>query len=781
MVRTMHVQIPDSPANALDLSKDFGHVVVAGRNMMKIYSIEEDEFVERVNLGGGKRGNYNLSCNDVVWSPIDDQLIATGATNGAVVLWNLGITGKSKQEKVFEDHKRTINKVNFHPTEAHCLITGSQDGTMRLFDLRTDLHRDNPTLVFHSYADSVRDVQFNPHQYWQFAAVSENGKIQLWDMRRTDRCEKHWPAHSSLVFACDWHPEIRNWLATGGRDRTIKVWDTAKGGPRHEPEHTIHTIGSVGRVKWRPQRRDYLSSSALVVESAIHVWDVKRPYVPFASFDKHKDVTTDIAWRGDPHVMISTSKDGTLYHHDFADAARPGDRANPVGLCLNGRGDITHASRYVPRPNKSITLPGNKIYRKNVQMSELFRMCKSKLVVHSLASKDVLSEEEVIRGIASKYRLTDGSLVELCDHNSKVALELGRGQVALTWTVLKTMFACSRAETRPLSGEVGAGPEEERGRVSRNRSQPGKQSRSGQQSRNVSGNTSESESESEDENCRTLTDIASGYTVAASIAGDFFGDAELAGLGVEHLVSLEGGKGGEIDQQNTSQDWVLHSEAFEQRQEIVEGGRNEELMVGVDSETETSLQTVTVEDKTSAVVVWGVHAGDNRPTWDHSQVVSETLSWFAETGDVQSSVSMYLVLAGVRGCDTSVDTLVEEAVLEHWFLAYIDLLQRLQLFTKSNEILRLCPLSSVNTMNHESTTVLSSCGSCGRNLTRKMGTWWCDKCRISPSTCSVCHAVVRGLLVWCQGCGHGGHVHHVLQSIRSKPGCPAGCGHHCQY
>ena len=46
--------------------------------------------------------------------------------------------------------------------------------------------------------------------------------------------------------------------------------------------------GSVGRVKWRPQRRDYLSSSSLVVDSAIHVWDIKRPFVPFASFDNHK-------------------------------------------------------------------------------------------------------------------------------------------------------------------------------------------------------------------------------------------------------------------------------------------------------------------------------------------------------------------------------------------------------------------------------------------------------------------------------------------------------------
>jgi len=62
-------------------------------------------------------------------------------------------------------------------------------------------------------------------------------------IKTVSRCEKHWPAHSSLVFACDWHPEQRNWLATGGRDKTIKVWDTSKGGPRHEPEHTIYTIG----------------------------------------------------------------------------------------------------------------------------------------------------------------------------------------------------------------------------------------------------------------------------------------------------------------------------------------------------------------------------------------------------------------------------------------------------------------------------------------------------------------------------------------------------------
>ena len=74
-----------------------------------------------------------------------------------------------------------------------------------------------------SNVESVRDVQFNPHQCFNFAAVSENGTVQLWDLRRQDRCEKQFTAHSGPVFACDWHPENKTWLATAGRDKAVKV------------------------------------------------------------------------------------------------------------------------------------------------------------------------------------------------------------------------------------------------------------------------------------------------------------------------------------------------------------------------------------------------------------------------------------------------------------------------------------------------------------------------------------------------------------------------------
>ena len=33
-------------------------------------------------------------------------------------------------------------------------------------------------------------------------------------------------------------------------------------------------------------------SCSLIVDFDIHVWDIRRPYIPYASFSEHKDVVT---------------------------------------------------------------------------------------------------------------------------------------------------------------------------------------------------------------------------------------------------------------------------------------------------------------------------------------------------------------------------------------------------------------------------------------------------------------------------------------------------------
>lgn len=85
----------------------------------------------------------------------------------------------------------------------------------------------------------------------------------------------------------------------------LQVWDLSA---KPSCDYTIHTIASVGRIKWRPQKKYHIASCALVVDCSINVWDIRRPYIPFASFNEHKDIPTGVAWRGSPQSFLSTSR-----------------------------------------------------------------------------------------------------------------------------------------------------------------------------------------------------------------------------------------------------------------------------------------------------------------------------------------------------------------------------------------------------------------------------------------------------------------------------------------
>ena len=80
----------------------------------------------------------------------------------------------------------------------------------------------------------------------------------------------------------------------------------------------------------------------------------------------------------------------------------------------------------------------------------------SKIALHQPQQTE-LSIETVTRETARQYKLYNISFSEACEVNAAVARSLGRGQVALTWNVLKTVHqaASVRSEaTRPVSGDI---------------------------------------------------------------------------------------------------------------------------------------------------------------------------------------------------------------------------------------------------------------------------------------------------------------------------------------
>ncbi|XP_043270686.1 GATOR complex protein WDR24 isoform X2 [Venturia canescens] len=752
----------EGPANALALNKDNTQVVIAGRNVFKIFTLLEDKFEEVCNLRVGKNLNLNFSCNDVAWNLNDDHVLATAATNGAVVLWNLNRPSRSKQEHVFVDHKRTVNKVSFHMTEPMWLISGSQDGNMKCFDLRIK----EATKTFYSNTESVRDVQFSPHQPYTFAAVSENGHVQQWDLRRPDRYFQHFTAHSGPIFACDWHPEM-SWLATASRDKTIKIWDLSV---KPTCEYTINTIASVGRIKWRPQRKYHIASCALVVDCSINVWDIRRPYIPFASFNEHKDVPTGVAWRGDPQSFLSTSRDCTLYHHVFKDATRPATKANPQAIAFNPNGDIAFACKVNVNAPTAVKQLSN-IMRKTPASNDTFCMASS--IMHRF-TPTAPREPKWFKICAEEYLLS-GKLDDICDHNAAVASSCGRNTISTVWKIIKTLYI------NPLGNILKTPPvvtkEEPPIVMSMNQMTLGSKvdptntghendvkSLQGEGPGGVSGGDDETETDETPENQNSVGPILPGHKRQPK--GDFvFGDSDLEPM-------MEYTTGYVHNMMDNDNDWTLPKEAFPLRHEIQDRSPPPEQFPNHSPEINDDAGSVTVEDQPCQLVVTSVP----KPLfWDPTHLIEEALRHHAEMGDIQTTVTILIALGEKRN-----NLKIEKEVQEHWLLEYIDLLGRYKLYEVITQIIQLAWIPSISQMNQQSTTIHLSCTACSKPLQRSA--WYCDRCHSSKhALCSICHQVVRGVYAWCQGCMHGGHVIHMREWFSANRQCPTGCGHMCEY
>ena len=55
-----------------------------------------------------------------------------------------------------------------------------------------------------------------------------------------------------------------------------------------------------------------------VNETTVHVWDVRRPYLPYVTYDEHRDSVTDACWpTNDFDVFLTCGKDGLVVLHNI--------------------------------------------------------------------------------------------------------------------------------------------------------------------------------------------------------------------------------------------------------------------------------------------------------------------------------------------------------------------------------------------------------------------------------------------------------------------------------
>ncbi|XP_031630571.1 GATOR complex protein WDR24 isoform X2 [Contarinia nasturtii] len=773
-------------ANALALNKDSTQIAVAGRSLLKVLSIDSDGFTEVCNMRGGKNQNLSYSSNDVAWSMLDKNLLATAATNGVVSVWDLSKFGRHKQLLVYGEHERTAHSVTFHTTDQNLLLSGSQDGTIKCFDMRVE----KSVNTYYSNSESVRDVKFSPVVPNLFASVSENGTVQLWDLKRTDRCQQQFTAHSGPIYTCDWHP-TQHWLATGSRDKQIKVWNMEQ---RSSLEYTIHTIAVVGRVKWRPERTYHIASCAMVVDYSIYVWDVRRPFIPYASFNEHSNVTTGIAWKADPYVLLSTSKDSTIFKHAFKDAQKPSNHANPQGTTFNYRGDFIYSFKTKNQPTNNTSsnsfraalmsgtrMSGSKI---NEPVEDQFHIARSSVVNYtSKPMKDVcqgqtLQQKDyfVLKECAQGYILGGKPLAEICDHNGKIARNLGKHNVSMLWQFVKIVYSSiPKQNSDPFRNTT----------VNQNLLLANRIKMAAPNSVQHWGDeildekiphTNESQSD----------EVVQKHFFIPKLGGDLN----------KLPMNPNNGDDGTIDALNN----IVYgdNELTIENMDCIKSLRNGFLYIGPhdltknfpwpsDSIMNHDMQQSTRQPDMSRnrrdtspppetpTVLKVLMNSTNHQQWNSGKVLADCLNLLVDIDDLQSAVYILIALGEKRN-----DIPIDESVHEYWLLSYIDLLQRHQFWREATEIVKSSWLRRVCEVNQQSTAVHVNCGDCGRLVSNSVSCY-CSKCKSSQSSkCSVCNRIVKGLYAWCQGCSHGGHLMHMKEWFSNHSKCPR-CGHLCEY
>lgn len=97
-------------------------------------------------------------------------------------------TLSQKLDRILSEHLRAVHRICFHPSEP-LLLSASQDGSLKLWDLRAG---GSSKISFDGKSESARDCQFNPVSSHEFAAVFDNGSLQLWDIRSPTQFERKW-------------------------------------------------------------------------------------------------------------------------------------------------------------------------------------------------------------------------------------------------------------------------------------------------------------------------------------------------------------------------------------------------------------------------------------------------------------------------------------------------------------------------------------------------------------------------------------------------------------
>lgn len=351
--------------NSLSINEQGSHAVLAGREIFKTVRVggpdsqntcSEDlnlQAIIRSRAATQKKQPPRIDIHDVAWAKGNyGNYMAAATANGSIAFYDLN----RPDIEIFatREHNRQVHNVTFNPHAGYQLLSASQDGTVRMWDLR-DLTRTTGTFTsrgtFSGRSDGVRDVKWSPENGVQFAISTDSGYIQKWDWYNMKAPLIKIAAHSTTCHTIDWHPDGKH-LVSASADKTVKVWDfTADHTQQKVARWEIKTPHPVRIARWRPpcqssmpgdQGKRQATQLATVYDRdnpIVHIWDFRRPLLPFREIECYNSAPTDLLWHSQD-LLWTVGREGTFLQSDLKYTQKVVDKRHMQAFSVSPSGEL---------------------------------------------------------------------------------------------------------------------------------------------------------------------------------------------------------------------------------------------------------------------------------------------------------------------------------------------------------------------------------------------------------------------------------------------------------
>lgn len=269
-----------------------------------------------------------LPARDVRWSTGNwAHVVATAATNGRIALYDLNAPGPRIELAWLHEHTGQINKLDFDPHAGYLLLSASQDKSVRLWDMREP--KPEKSRQRFDVRSAVRDVRWSPLEPFDFAVCADGGIVQKWDARSPTGPKLSINGHEKACYCLDWHPDGRH-VISGGFDKFVRVWDFQSDNRRQKPVLQFRAPHAIRNIRWRPPSREADSaanqwqSTQVAVsyyhdDPRLHIWDLRRPLLPFREIDRYATPANDLLW-ADQDFLWTVGDEGIFTQWDVKHA-----------------------------------------------------------------------------------------------------------------------------------------------------------------------------------------------------------------------------------------------------------------------------------------------------------------------------------------------------------------------------------------------------------------------------------------------------------------------------